>query len=79
MIVMVVREALILVAVGTLASVPLVWVTSRLLTGELHGISASDWRSALGALAVLTGSAVVAAMVPAWKAARIPALAALSK
>jgi predicted permease len=79
MIVMVVREALILVAVGTVASVPLIWLASRLLTGQLHGIDASDWRSALGALAVLTGSAVAAAMVPAWKAARIPALAALAK
>ncbi|MGH7524020.1 MAG: FtsX-like permease family protein, partial [Gemmatimonadales bacterium] len=79
MIGMVVRDALVLVAMGTLASVPLIWFASRLLRGQLHGVNPTDMRSALGALAVLTTSAVVAVLVPAWKASRVPALAALGQ
>jgi predicted permease len=79
MIGMVVQDALILVAMGALASIPLIWFASRLLTGQLHGVDPSDWRSAAAALAVLTSSAVVAVLVPAWKASRIPALAALAQ
>jgi predicted permease len=79
MIMMVVRDALALVALGTLASVPLIWFASRLLASQLHGVDPADLPSALGSLAVLTAAAIVAVLVPAWKASRVPALAALSQ
>ena len=50
---------------------------SRLLRSQLHGVSVTDPTALLVALAVLTASALVAALIPALRAARVEPLAAL--
>jgi predicted permease len=79
MVVMVVRDALALVLVGTLIGIPLALASARLLRSQLNGIEATDPVSAGVALVVLGAAAVLAALVPALRAARIEPLAALQR
>ncbi|MGH7670952.1 MAG: FtsX-like permease family protein, partial [Gemmatimonadaceae bacterium] len=74
---MVLREGLALIGFGLLAGVPLLVVGASLLRSQLYGVSAADPVSIAFAVAILTGSAVVAGLVPALRAARIDPLVAL--
>ncbi|MGH7627235.1 MAG: ADOP family duplicated permease, partial [Gemmatimonadaceae bacterium] len=74
---MVLREALLLVAVGALVGVPAALLATRLLRSQLFGIGLFDAPSVLLAVAVLGASAALAAWLPAARAARVSPLEAL--
>ncbi|MEP6571497.1 MAG: ABC transporter permease [Gemmatimonadota bacterium] len=74
---MVVRDALGLVLLGLVIGLPLALASARLLRSQLHGIEPSDPVSIAIALVVLLASAIVAAFLPALRAARVEPLVAL--
>jgi predicted permease len=61
------------VIVGTVSAL----VLTRLLGSVLYGVSATDPVSFAGAVVVVVGGVVVATVIPAWRAARMPPLKAL--
>ncbi|HUR93764.1 MAG TPA: FtsX-like permease family protein, partial [Gemmatimonadales bacterium] len=68
---MVLREAMTLVAGGTLVGVPLALAATRLLRSQLFGVEAVDPPSIAAALVVLVVSAAIAGYLPAARAARV--------
>lgn len=61
------RLALAGVALGTVGAL----AASRLLEGELVGVTPRDPSVYIGAAALLTGAALLAGLLPAWRAARV--------
>jgi putative ABC transport system permease protein len=74
---MILREALSLVALGVGCALPLSLLASRLLQSELYGASAIDPLTSAAATALLAMVALVAALGPSWRAARLDPLRAL--
>ncbi len=74
---LILREALWLVAAGVACALPLSLLASRLLQSELYGAGAMDPVTVAAATALLAVVAIVAALVPSWKAARLDPLRAL--
>jgi macrolide transport system ATP-binding/permease protein len=74
---MVLREVLILAAVGLAISVPAVLVTSKFVQAFLFGMKHNDPLALTVALATLLGAALLAGYIPARKAARIDPVVAL--
>jgi putative ABC transport system permease protein len=62
---------LVPVAVGTLVGVGAAILLAKLAAGFLYGVSATDPPSIALAAVVLLFSGTLAAMVPAWRAARV--------
>jgi predicted permease len=62
-------------AIGVLAAVAVM----RFLQALLYGVSASDPASFAQAISVVLGTLLVATLIPAWRAARTDALAALRR
>jgi len=71
---MVLRDALRLVAAGVAIGVPLALGAARLLESQLHGVNVGDPYSLGLAVIVLTAAAIVAALVPARRAANVAPL-----
>jgi ABC-type antimicrobial peptide transport system permease subunit len=76
---MVMREALLLVAVGAMAGLALAALAARSLRALLYGVPPADIVSFGGAIAVLGAVAVLAAFLPAHRASRIAPMAALNR
>ena len=74
---MVLREAMTLVAGGTLVGVPLALAATRLLRSQLYGVETVDLPSIASALLVLALSAAIAGYLPAARAARVGPIEAL--
>lgn len=74
---LVVREALTLVAIGTLLGLPLSYAAARGLTSQLHGVGAIDVPSYAAGIVALTVVATIAASIPAHRASRIDPMVAL--
>ncbi len=74
---MVLRDGLQLIAFGFLAGIPLLIVGVLLLRSQLFGVGPLDPASIAFAVGVLGVSAVVAGLLPAWRAARVGPLVAL--
>ena len=74
---MVIRDALRLVATGLAVGVPLALGATRLLQAQLHGVSAGDPYSFASAVGVLTAAAILAALLPAMRAANVAPIVAL--
>jgi predicted permease len=74
---MVLREALGLAAVGFVVGLPAGVLATQLIRSQLFGVDAFDPITALGATIVLAFVALVAAGVPALRAARVSPLEAL--
>jgi predicted permease len=74
---MILGDALRVVASGLVIGLPLALACVRLLRGELHGVSTTDPASIVVAVAVLTASAVMAALLPALRASRVSPIVAL--
>jgi predicted permease len=66
-----------LVAFGAMIGLPVAIASTRLLRAQLHNVDALDPKSIGAALAILALSASVAALIPAFKAARVSPLVAL--
>jgi MacB-like periplasmic core domain/FtsX-like permease family len=74
---LIVREALVLVAIGGAVGVPLAFVAARAVAGLLYGTPPSDptsYGTAVGALVLVSAAA---AYLPARRASRLDAMAAL--
>jgi predicted permease len=74
---MVLGDAFKLVLVGVVVGAPLAIAATRLLRNQLHDIHPADPIAIASALLVLTASALVAALLPARRAARLDPLSAL--
>jgi putative ABC transport system permease protein len=74
---LVVGEGAWLVAIGVAAGIPAAWLASRWVRTLLFGVTPADPVVAASAVAVLTTAAIVAAWVPARRAARTDPLTAL--
>jgi predicted lysophospholipase L1 biosynthesis ABC-type transport system permease subunit len=73
----VLTEALVLAAVGIAIGLPLVMGTSSLLRNMLFGVTPYDWPTVTGTVAVLGLVAILAGILPAWRASRLDPLTAL--
>ena len=76
-IVHVLRHGLVPVAIGIGIGAVATPAVQRLVESQLHGVEPSDPVALLGALAVLSLSAVVATLLPALRATRINAIASM--
>ena len=74
---MVLGDALRLVLVGVLVGAPLAVAATRLLRNQLHDVHPADPVAIASALLVLTAGAIIAALLPARRAARLDPLSAL--
>jgi predicted permease len=74
---MVLRESLVLVALGVVVGLPLVFAASRFLKGMLFGLAPSDSTTVVSAALVLVFVAAVASYLPALRASRIEPTVAL--
>jgi predicted permease len=73
----VLRQALALTGIGIAVGLPLTLVATRIVRGLIFGITPHDPLTIVGAVAVLLGVAVLAAWIPARRAARIDPMEAL--
>jgi macrolide transport system ATP-binding/permease protein len=74
---MVLRQVLILGAVGVVVGLVAVWETTAFLKSFLYGLQPNDPMALGGAVAILAGCAIVAGYAPAWRASRIDPMNAL--
>jgi predicted permease len=74
---MVLKESLILLAIGVGLGLPLTLVTSREIQHQLFGLSAKDPVTFAIAIVVVSGMTVIATWLPARRAARVDPLVAL--
>ena len=74
---MVMRQAGGMVLLGVIAGSSLAWMCSRLLRSYLYGVSAHDGPTMAGAVALLCASSLLAAYVPARRAAKVDPMVAL--
>jgi predicted permease len=74
---MVLKESLLLVAIGLLIGIPAAWAAAHLISSQLFGLKPGDPVSLLTAALVLTAVAALAGYLPARKASRVNPLVAL--
>jgi len=74
---MVVRDGMLLAAVGLAAGLPAAWILSRVLSALLFEVSPRDPLTFGGVAALLAIVVLVACAVPAWRATRIDPLIVL--
>lgn len=74
---MVVRQAMVPVAIGVLTGVAGALAISRVVAGLLFGVSPTDPATFGSVGAILLLVALVASLVPAWRASRLDPLVAL--
>jgi predicted permease len=74
---MVLRDALVLVAIGVAAGVPLTVGASRIIRNQLHGVAPTDPFAFSIAIGVLVLGALAAALLPALRASRVAPVVAL--
>ncbi len=74
---MVLKESLLLVAVGIAAGIPVTLAATRLVSTKLFGVSATDPMTIAGATLLMITVAALAAFLPARRAARVDPMLAL--
>ena len=74
---MVMRRAIVLVAIGLAVGIPVSLVGGRLMRSQLYGVSIYDPLTLAGAVLVLGASAALAGFIPARRAASIEPMHAL--
>ena len=74
---LVVREVIVIVAAGVAAALPLAWWLGRYVSAQLYGVKPTDPAMAGAAVLLLAGIALLAAIVPAARAARLDPTTAL--
>jgi putative ABC transport system permease protein len=68
---LVIRDSMVLVAVGISLGLGAALLSTRVLSGQLYGISAIDPVTFLGIPVLLTGVALLASAIPARRATRV--------
>jgi ABC-type antimicrobial peptide transport system permease subunit len=74
---MIVREGLAVVVPGVLIGIPCALGAATLVRSQLYGVTATDPTTIIGAAILFIATGVTAALVPAWRAARIDPIDAL--
>ena len=74
---MVVKEALLPLAVGVSVGVPAAYLTSRYVASQLFGVKPTDVASVAAAVAILAATAIGASLFPARRASAIDPMEAL--
>jgi predicted permease len=74
---MIIKESLIVVAIGILSGIGVALAAGRLVTSLLFGLAPTDPVTIVGAIAVMLTVALVAAYLPARRASRVDPLIAL--
>jgi ABC-type antimicrobial peptide transport system permease subunit len=74
---MVLRESLLLLAIGVALGIPLTLAGGRLVQAHLFGLRSYDPATIVGAIAVIAAVAALAAYLPARRAARVDPIVAL--
>ncbi len=74
---MVLRNALLLVAIGLAIGVPVSLLGGRLMQTQLYGVHIYDPLTLIGAVFVLSAFAALAGFIPARRAASIEPMSAL--
>ncbi|HEV2134484.1 MAG TPA: ABC transporter permease [Terracidiphilus sp.] len=74
---LVMREAVIMLLAGATAGTALAWISSRLVGSYLYGVRAHDGWTLAGAAALLCACGMIAAYVPARRAAKVDPMVAL--
>ena len=74
---MVLRESMLMVAIGVVVGIPTALAVSRLVASRLYGLKNSDPATMVGATLVLAAVAVAAALIPALRASRVDPIRAL--
>jgi predicted permease len=68
---LVLRDALLMIAVGTAVALPCVWVLGRLVESQLYNVKPTDPVTILAATLVLCSTALGAALIPARRASAV--------
>jgi ABC-type antimicrobial peptide transport system permease subunit len=68
---LVLRDALIMTAIGVAIALPSVWALGRLVESQLYGIKPTDPATIVTTTLILSSAALVAAFLPARRAAAI--------
>jgi ABC-type antimicrobial peptide transport system permease subunit len=74
---MVLREVLVLAAVGLAVGSAAVWQTTKFLQSFLFGLKPNDPLALAAAVSILIACAILAGYAPAWRASRIDPMVAL--
>ncbi len=74
---LVIRESLALIAAGLVIGLPASFAAARLIRGQLYEVSLVDPLTIAIVVLVLGASALLASLIPASRAARVPPLEAL--
>ena len=74
---LVLKDGLLLTAIGLAIGLGTAFPASKLLASQLYGVGPFDPATYLAIAAVLTGTALAATLVPAWRAARLDPIVAL--
>lgn len=74
---LIMRDAAVMIAAGTLIALPVVWTLRRFVEAELFGVSALHLPTIAAAGAVLALVGFSAALLPAWRAATVNPIDAL--
>ena len=74
---MVLRDVLIIAAVGLALGVPAALGTSKFVQSFLYGVKPHDPSALVAAATILLGAALLAGYLPAWKASRIDPMTAV--
>jgi len=74
---MVLRESVWIIAAGISVGIPLALACGRFASALLYGLKAQDARTAIGATLLLAAAALIASLLPAWRAARVDPMTAL--
>jgi len=73
---LVMREGLLVAATGLIVGCMVAFVVARAMAGALYGVGAADPASWLAAILIVMSVAMLANLIPAWRAARVnPAVA----
>jgi predicted permease len=74
---MIVREVLVVVGLGVALALPAIWALTRLVESQLYGVEPMDPVAIIGAMALLAVAAIIAAFLPARRAAHVDPVVAL--
>jgi predicted permease len=68
---LVLRDAVVMIAVGMAIALPCVAAIGKLIQSQLFGVTATDPATIASAAVVLAAGALVAAFIPAWRASNV--------
>src|SRR5581483_2764992 len=68
---LVLRDAVVMIAAGVLLALPCVAALGKLVQSQLFGVTATDPATVAAASLVLATGALVAALIPAWRASSV--------